>query len=272
MVLATRASTSVLPVAVPEGGSPIHRHGDRPRRQHVEFSPPLVLSMHAGVRIGAAGGTGTVTKREGPRLRGRRHRHRWRRCRRRTSSRGQPTPSRNDTRTPGGKHQRRHRHKPGGGIAGHTPNGWIADFRMSLRPPVLLLGHQARRQPDHRRHRRRAVPRPPIRCASRWPSSFSSRSTGSATCLPRALECSPTFHARPSWPTGSKPSRPTESPAAAAAATTVRRTGARHQMAVFLFKSKHGSTYVPPPCWGDSPTWRARRRLPTGSSSSPPRA
>jgi hypothetical protein len=45
----------------------------------------------------------------------------------------------------------------------------------------------------------------------------------------------------------------------------------RQQMAVFLLKAKHGSTYTPPPAPASSPTCRARPSSPTGSSSSRPR-
>ena len=53
-----------------------------------------------------------------------------------------------------------------------------------------------------------------------------------------------------SSPPGSSTSRPKASREAAATATTARPPVTRAQMAVFLLKAEHGSSYTPPPCAG----------------------
>ena len=104
----------------------------------------------------------------------------------------------------------------GGATATWTPTNSTARPERS-RPARARRGRPA---PTHRRPARR-------RSSPTCPAPADRSSIGSISCLPKG------------------------SPAAAAAATTARRPPVtRAQMAVFLLKAEHGSSYVPPACAG----------------------
>ena len=229
-----------------------HRDGDRSEREYVgAVSPHRVLHL-AGLRS-SRGRIALHDLRD--RLRRRRHRH-GRRPARNGRLRDLPDPDLGEDAGPPARFsRRRHRDQPRRNRPGRCRR---ATSRTSPTFPSTISSTRSSRRSSATGSRPESAAATTAwtfrRCGSRWRSSCSRPSSASATCLRRARASSRDVACTPGSGFGDWIE------ALAAEGITGGCGGGnycptspvtRQQMAVFLLKTEHGSTYVPPACDGD---------------------
>ena len=232
-----------------EAGPARDRHGDRPERKHVGALAPHRVLDQPGLRTAR----GRIALR-GPR-------HQLRAGRRRSRSEGFPRP------TSSGRARRRSRRgrrrcQPGALSdvtltnvdlsSGTLSKGYVTDFNdVPQNQHVPRLRHDPRLQRHHRRRRRRQLRR---RVEHAAPADGGLPAQGEVRGLLRAAALHARHLRRRALPrhlraTGSRRS-PTSGITGGCGSGNYCPTSPvrRDQMAVFLLKAEHGSTYVPPAC------------------------